>query len=221
MHGQLDGLDPSGADIVLIAGDFAPLNGFTRSQIQKQAEWVRDAFCEWCSSYPKTQFRLTPGNHDLFAQRPSPYVTIKWPANTKMLIDQEDDVSGLRIYGSPWIPFINGAWAFEEVFPGHLKEKFEKIPCSLDILITHSPPKIRHKKIDVSIDRNTPHFGSPDLTDAICRAKPKIALCGHIHTGDHNPLELNHPDGSKTILRNVSRLDEEYKIRYEPCIFEL
>ena len=44
---------------------------------------------------------------------------------------------------------------------------------------------------------------------------------GHIHTGDHNPVVLNHDDGSKTIVRNVSRLDEDYEVRFDPYVFEL
>ena len=34
------------------------------------------------------------------------------------------------------------------------------IPFKEDILLAHTPPRIRHKKIDVSIERNTPHLGS-------------------------------------------------------------
>ena len=94
-------------------------------------------------------------------------------------------------------------------------------PSGLDILLTHTPPKIRHKKIDVSIDHNTPHFGSAELTDEILRARPRYALCGHIHTGDHTPLPLVGPDGGETVVRNVSRLDEDYEFRYEPYAFEV
>ena len=60
-----------------------------------------------------------------------------------------------------------------------------------------------------------------DLLDALRAHRPRYALCGHIPTGDHNPIVLNHDDGSKTIVRNVSRLDEEYEIRFEPYVFEL
>ena len=28
LHGQLEGLDPHGADLMLVAGDFAPMNGW-------------------------------------------------------------------------------------------------------------------------------------------------------------------------------------------------
>ena len=59
------------------------------------------------------------------------------------------------------------------------------------------------------------------LLDALKERRPRYALCGHIHTGDHTPITLRHPDGSETVVRNVSRLDEDYRIRYEPFVFEL
>lgn len=221
LHGHLEGLDPSGMDAVLIAGDFAVMNGWSATHMAHQLWWVQDVFCKWCAKHPKTMFFVVPGNHDLFAERKELRKTIKWPDNVKLLVDEGCEFNGLSIYGTPWVPFINGSWAFEEVFPGHLKERFAAIPENLDILITHSPPKIRNRKIDVSIDRNSPHFGSEDLTDAILRKRPRFVLCGHIHTGDHSLIEVGHDDGTKTLLRNVSRLDEEYKVRYEPYIFHL
>ena len=221
LHGNLEGLDPSGVDAVLIAGDFSVMTGWGAAHMAYQLFWVQDVFCKWCVTYPKTMFFVVPGNHDLFAEREELRATIKWPSNVKMLVDEGCEFNGHGIYGAPWVPFINGSWAFEEVFPGHLKERFAAIPNDLDILITHSPPMIRHKKIDVSIDANSPHFGSADLTDAIMRFRPRFVFCGHIHTGDHNPITIDYADGRRTILRNVSRLDEEYKVRYEPYIFEL
>jgi len=222
MHGQLDGLDPKGVDLVLVAGDFARLERLDFIGVCNQVDWVQRKFCAWCAAYPKTRFRLTPGNHDLFAQEPQLLAQIKWPANVKLLIDAADEVDGLRLYGSPWVPHINGVWAFEESRDGHaLRDAFAAIPSGLDILLTHTPPRIRHQKVDVSIDTNSPHFGSVELTAAITRARPRYVLCGHIHSGDHNPLVLQHDDGTATTVRNVSRLNEDYRIAYEPFVFEL
>lgn len=52
-------------------------------------------------------------------------------------------------------------------------------------------------------------------------AKPKMVFCGHIHTGDHTTLEIEHKDGMKTVCQNVSRLDERYEIAYEPTVVEV
>ena len=221
MHGQLEGLDPKGVDLVLVAGDFAPMHGWSTRDLDYQVCWVNSILLEWISSYPKTQFRFIPGNHDLFAQNGEFLSEVRLPTNAKLLIDQSDEVDGLRIYGTPWVPYINGRWAFEEMGAGRLREKFEKIPVGIDILLTHTPPRIRHKKIDVSIERNTPHLGSLELTDAILAREPRFVFCGHIHTGDHNPLVVTNHDGSETIAWNVSRLNEDYRICYEPFILEL
>ena len=59
------------------------------------------------------------------------------------------------------------------------------------------------------------------LTEALHRAYPRYALCGHIHSGDHRAYELAHANGATTIIRNVSRLNEDYRIAYEPFVFEL
>ena len=221
MHGKLTGLDPNGADLVIVAGDFAPLEGWSYVDLCNQVDWVKRQFCKWCAAYPKTRFIVIPGNHDLFAQRPDELAKIKWPKNTTFLVDSAVKVNGLKIYGTPWVPYINGYWAFEEMYPDQLNERFGLIPSDTDILITHSPPMLSREKVDISIDNNSPHFGSTDLTDVIMRVRPRRHFCGHIHTGDHNPVALPHPDGTATIIHNVSRLDERYQIRYEPACVEV
>lgn len=51
--------------------------------------------------------------------------------------------------------------------------------------------------------------------------KPRYLFCGHIHTGDHEPLTTAHDDGSSTVCYNVSRLDENYEIAYDPRVLEI
>lgn len=67
------------------------------------------------------------------------------------------------------------------------------------------------------------------LTDEIRRKKPKYALCGHVHTGNHNitacPVYdyVFQEDTKWTNVRvaNVSILDESYSIYFKPLTFEL
>ena len=66
LHGNLEGLDPTGADVVVIAGDVAPLRGLAPWHLQEQADWVDDQFREWTASYPGIEFVVIPGNHDFF-----------------------------------------------------------------------------------------------------------------------------------------------------------
>ena len=64
----------------------------------------------------------------------------------------------------------------------------------------------------------SPHFGSRVLAATIARVKPKLAFCGHIHTGDHRVHDMVHENGLITKIYNVSRLNEDYIVAYEPLI---
>ena len=221
LHGQLDNLDPSGNDIVVIAGDFAPLKRLDKYGIHDQCKWINTIFYKFTSKYPEIDFVITPGNHDLALDilKTFPYKDIslktRFSENVHLLLDQEIEIKGLKIYGTPWVPIINYMWAFEA---DHIKlvEKFKKIPEKLDILITHAPPRIPNEQIDFSIQTNYGPFGSSELTNAILEKQPKNVFCGHIHSGKHGKIEFN---GSN--LYNVSRLNEDYCISYEPTIIEL
>ena len=66
LHGSFEGLDPDGADVVVIAGDIAPLRGRGPWHINDQRKWINKQFHEWTSSYPDIHFVVIPGNHDFF-----------------------------------------------------------------------------------------------------------------------------------------------------------
>lgn len=67
------------------------------------------------------------------------------------------------------------------------------------------------------------------LTDEIKRKKPKYALCGHVHTGNHNITACpvydyvfqEETEWTNVRVANVSILDESYSIYFKPTTFEL
>ena len=218
LHGNLDGLDPCDADLVVIAGDLAPMKGWGVWHVNDQVKWINRKFSAWCEKYPKTEFVVIPGNHDLFAQRDDVPTKVVWPANVHFIVDRVAEVKGLRIAGSPWIPPISGRWAFETRDEADLASHFAWIPEGVDILITHTPPFVEDWNVDVSLQTQSPHFGSRALTATLARVKPKLAFCGHIHTGDHRVHDMVHENGLITKIYNVSRLNEDYAVAYEPQI---
>lgn len=218
LHGNLCGLDPHDADLVVIAGDIAPMKGWGIWHINDQVKWINRQFAAWCERYPETEFVVMPGNHDLFAQRDDIPMKPSWPRNVHFIVDEVVEVNGLRIAGSPWIPPISGRWAFEVRDEDDLSRHFSWIPNGIDILIAHTPPFLEGWNVDVSLQTQSPHFGSRALTEAVKRVKPKLMFCGHIHTGDHRVHDYCHEDGSVTKIYNVSRLDEDYSVAYEPRI---
>ena len=52
LHGNLEGLDPKGSDVVVLAGDIAPLHGRGPWHINNQKKWINRKFKEWTASYP-------------------------------------------------------------------------------------------------------------------------------------------------------------------------
>ena len=216
LHGNVYGLDPRGADIVVIAGDIAPLRGRGPWHINDQKKWINKRFREWTESYSDIQFVVIPGNHDFFpiAHLLFAGYGIDWEygfsPNVHFLCDTGIEIDGVKFYGTPWVPIISYSWAFEGDHD-KLVTEFAKIPVGTDILVTHSPPRILGCDIDRSIQTDSEHFGSQELTSSLMEKQPRMAFCGHIHTGQHGGVDF---EGCR--LYNVSRLDEYYEIAYEP-----
>jgi len=222
IHGNLEGLNPANHDIMIIAGDIAPLDSFSAYSVYKQKEWLQHEFSDFCRSYPDVQFCIIPGNHDMCldpakAVRCVGYdMRISFPENVHLLIDKQVNINGISIYGTPYVPIIGYVWGFEAEHD-ELCQHFSKIPDDLDILITHTPPHVPESIIDRSMQNGGREaFGSTELAQAIYDKKPRHVFCGHIHTGTHSDVMFG-----KSILHNVARIDERYDIAYEPLTVEI
>lgn len=60
------------------------------------------------------------------------------------------------------------------------------------------------------------HAGGQSLAEAIQRIKPRYVFCGHLHTCKDKYLKLDN-----TEIYNVSILDNDYHISYEPAYLEI
>ena len=177
-------------------------------------------FHEWTSSYPDIHFVVIPGNHDFF---PIAHLLFKekkmdwryeFSPNVHFLCDSGTEIDGVKFYGTPWVPIISYSWAFEAEHDV-LSKRFSAIPSGLDVLITHSPPRIPGSDVDRSLQTNSEHFGSHELTEAIINKRPRFVFCGHIHTGLHGGVDVE-----SCRVYNVSRLDERYDIAFGPTWVE-
>jgi len=237
-HGLLPQLPE--CDVVCHCGDFSPLD-YQNDQTQ-MAAWFYLEFLPWVESLPCKKFIMVAGNHDFFLEnihkrlkqitpmyteytwRSASDVTKKlFPGSLKgkynkfvYLCDSSFEYEGRRFYGTPYIRDLE-RWAF--YLPNdQLMEKYRNIPKKCDVILTHMPPKIEGlgEVIQGGQFNTGANYGSPELAEILNTRDFKYALCGHVHSGQHLPVEL---DGKKLV--NVSLKDEDYNERYYPFEFEI
>lgn len=229
IHGYLEGIKDicknRKADILVIAGDIQPADIYFHCNDSACGSWFRNKFFNLVKKLD-CEVVAIPGNHDFWLRSLlrgdfGTYDECKQkyfiPDNFHLLCDNEITVKGLRIYGTPWVPWISGHWCWEDYEP-NLKAVYDKIPKDLDILVTHTPPRHENKGIDVSLEWDAAkrrHFGSSNLMEAIVEKSPQLVFCGHIHSGDHECLPIYRKSAPRaTYIYNVSRVNERYYIGY-------
>ena len=152
------------ADICIFAGDWCGA-GFYMSETTD--------FLTWFKKLPYKHKIAIPGNHDRLCELNEKLVKdLFLQADAHLLIDEQIEIEGISIYGTPWSPFFNN-WAY--MLPEEqLKWKFKNIPDKVDILVTHSPAQ-------GICDPN--NYGSDELRKRLNNVDCKIHICGHNHNG--------------------------------------
>jgi Icc-related predicted phosphoesterase len=215
-HGLIPMEDLPGGDLLLHAGDIMN-SGYKPNDIH--------SFCAWFQSLKQYEDKVfIAGNHDrLFENFPE---EVKGYLKDYPLIDylQDEQLTlygdgpngdypegNIRIYGSPWQPWFYD-WAFN--LPRNqfgLAGKWEAIPDNTDILITHGPA---FGTLDTVRGRRHDNLGCELLAERIEVIKPKIHICGHIHSG------YGYEFKNGTHFFNAAVLDEQYEYTQKPMTFD-
>jgi Icc-related predicted phosphoesterase len=201
-HNSLTEFLPGG-DLLICSGDISGRGSIT--EIENFMKWFDEI-----DNYDTKVF--IAGNHDFGFENENEkliglltgYKNIDYLQDERMdLWDGNDEQ--LVIYGTPWQPEFHN-WAFNLPRGEKLKEKWDKIPVDVDILITHSPP---FGKLDF-VQYNNINVGCEELMKRIGEIKPKIHVFGHIHEGFGYVFDGN------THFINASVLNERYEFRNRP-----
>lgn len=166
-HGMHRQVEVPNGDILVHAGD---LCGHGRV-----AEVVD--FASWLAELPHAHKVIIAGNHDWCFER-TPDEAEHALSGCHYLFDSGVELMGLNFWGSPWQPWFLD-WAFNLQRGKPLRQKWELIPDSTDVLVTHGPP---HGILDLTHPRRE-HVGCAQLLAAILRVKPAVHAFGHIHEG--------------------------------------
>jgi hypothetical protein len=208
--------DLPGGDLLLHAGDIMN-SGYNKNDI-----WD---FCHWFQSLKQYENKVfIAGNHDRMFQN-HPEDVKEWLDKFGDIIYLQDDdlvlygdgpngdmpENNIRIYGSPWQPEFF-SWAFNLPKNGiEIAGKWEGIPDNTDILITHGPA---FGTLDTVTGRPWDNLGCELLTERIERFRPKIHVCGHIHSG------YGYEFKNGTHFFNAAVLNESYEYTQKPMTFD-
>jgi Icc-related predicted phosphoesterase len=179
-QGQIPYSDLPGGDLLIHAGDIMN-SGYNKNDIFD--------FLHWYDSIPGYDKKVfIAGNHDrMFENDPEEVKEIlKQYPNIIYLQDESYEIydletdKSIKLYGSPWQPEFY-SWAFNLPKNGiEISGKWEAIPDDTDILITHGPA---WGSVDTVAGRPWDNLGCELLAERIQRFRPKIHVCGHIHSG--------------------------------------
>lgn len=198
-HEKQQELGALGGDVLIHCGDSAYGFGSTDAAVDLLDDWfARQAF---------GLILCIGGNHDFGLQA---RVGVQDPVfrNAVYLQDNSVRYKGLTFYGTPWVPELED-WAFY-LPPTDMRDRWELIPETTDVLITHSPPH-------GILDRNSrgKSCGCPSLLKRVLDVGPRIHCFGHVHASA-GTLKLRG-----TTFVNASVVDSRYQIARRPYEFHL
>lgn len=196
LHNSLTPSVMPNADILVHCGDF------TNDGLEPYIL----GFGSWLNQLPYDHIIAIAGNHDLMFEK-APEIALamlksRCPRVT-YLYESGCEIMGLKFWGSPWTPVLPkevsmAKWAFDEKREA-LREKWNKIPEGLDVLITHGPP---HGNLGGVLPKHLDDVGDVELFGAIMKKKPRVHLCGHIHEGYGNRIYKNIRFINAALFRN-------------------
>ncbi|HOZ79011.1 MAG TPA: metallophosphatase domain-containing protein [Ferruginibacter sp.] len=199
-HGLHDKLMLPPGDVLIHAGDIS----------MKGTEPEILPFMKWFGQQNFNHKIFIAGNHDFYFEKmPEEEINKIIAADVIYLNDSGTEIDGITFWGSPITPwFFN--WAFNRHRGEAIKRHWDLIPDNTDVLITHGPV---YKILDKTT--NGTYTGCEDLLLKVQEIKSKVHICGHIHEA-YGSIEK---DG--TLFINASVLDEKYRLKNEPVIFDI
>jgi len=163
-HGLHRDLDLPKGDLIIHAGDISD---------HGSKEEVID-FLNWFSDLTFPHRIFIGGNHDIFLDENPVDLLEILPTNIKYLNNSTVIIDGIKFWGSPVTPDLEG-WAFGKKRTA-MKAHWKYMPTQIDVLITHTPP------LGI-LDKSSRHIslGCSDLLDKVLQINPQFHIFGHVH----------------------------------------
>ncbi|MEM6604460.1 MAG: metallophosphoesterase [Pseudomonadota bacterium] len=200
-HGDHEALGSMSGEVLIHCGDV--LNLFN----EPWNDLVLERIDAWFGRQEFDLILCIGGNHDVELQRLSASGHKPFE-NAHYLEGEEYTFEGVKFFGAPWVPHLQGHAFFVE--DDSLAEKWEHIPGDVDVLITHTPP---YGIMDTSSAGLV--LGCPHLSRKLAQLNPGVHCFGHVHKGSGVEKRDN------TTFINAALVNRDYKICRRPFIVEI
>lgn len=197
-HGKHRGLKLPKGDVIIHAGDFCHYGSSTDSE----------DFLKWYKDLEFETKILIGGNHDFYAAENSKEFIEYLPKEITYLNDSGNEVNGIKIWGSPYLPDLIG-WAFGKHRGSEMKAHWDLIPKDTEILITHTPP---FGILDKS--RSGKSIGCEELSKRLKELHVKFHIFGHVHAS------YGQEQIGATKYINASNINSTKGLVNAPIVFE-
>jgi len=194
LHRELDVPD---GDILIHCGD--------TGMMSRSLAAIED-FDDWLGGLPHKVKLLVPGNHEFVLENPGRRGLI---TNATVLVNESVTVMGLRIWGSPTTPLVDGAFGL--ISDRHRARLYEQIPNDTNIVVTHGPP---YGVLDQAPGSEY-HAGCRQLLAAMQRVKPRLHVFGHAH-GCFGMM-----DTPETLFANVALLGSDGSLSNPAVVLQM
>lgn len=225
IHGIPQKIKVPQCDVVTISGDFSPLAKQRETGLgHSMCKWITKEFIPWMMSLQCNRVVFIGGNHDFITEEiwfrqwfnDELYKVDGAREKIHYLCFDKYEYKGWAFYGCPVSDIARWAWtakSYEEYEPA----------AGVDIALYHQAPDYMYLGTSHFSDGTRVNYGSMQMMNALFEdgiELPKLLLCGHIHSGNHQP-QLMSKGEQNCLLSNVSTKDEDYTEYFFPRCFEL
>ena len=185
-HNKHEYLEIPDGDVIIHSGDFS--NRGSRDEI--------DNFLDWYRALPHKIKILVAGNHDkgtdpdIDEELSTYFENLCGHFGVILLNDSEtiikcEDMSEIKIWGSPVSPTFGHGWAWNRDRDYQIDDSWKKIPKDVDIVVTHGPPYgYTDRVMRPNIDPDGSYLynvGCKKLLKKLDETSCSMVVSGHIH----------------------------------------
>lgn len=169
-----------------------------------QLQWINNNIVNFKNMLGNKPFVFINGNHDFLESQIIEKELQKNNINAIDVTNKISNVNNISFYGFPYIPETGGCYA-NELNTINMQIEINKLKCllknnTIDVLLLHCPPTgIYNHQYANHILANM-----LDIIDNI--HKPKIILCGHLHTDNCTSYEFNILISNAATTQNTIKL---------------